>query len=266
MDNSLVLTNFQLPQIIESGYYTASNPFFHANRTLSFHVLILVVEGVIYVTEDGTDYEIRPGELLFLKAGVNHFGKMEIPKKTKWYFLHFFMEQSQENDKSKYKRIIPKYLCDLKDSDIEKDIAQIVNDFYSLDFDVHWDININLYNVFTKMIEKGNHPKKLTLSDKIADYIEANHAKVFDIAELEDIFCLSYKRMAAVFKKEKGMSMLQFCMECRINHACKLLQLTDLNIGEIASIVGYEDQLYFSRIFRKLKKMSPKKWRQNSMY
>lgn len=259
--NNIVISNSSLPEVIETGFYTAENPFFHIHRTADFHVLILVVEGVIYVTEDEIDYEIKPGQMLFLKAGIYHYGKYEIPKKTKWYFVHFLMDEKHKNS-----RTIPKFLTGLKGTDIEEQTSKIVKDYYSTEEDVVWNININFFKLLSNLIEieNGKHPKKQTVADKIAEHIEANCCKEFSITELENIFFLSYKRMAAVFKKEKNCSMLTYWTNCRIKEACKLLQITDFSIGEIAAKTGYDDQLYFSRVFKQITGVSPKQWRRQS--
>lgn len=54
---------------------------------------------------------------------------------------------------------------------------------------------------------------------------------------------------------------MQYITSTRIARAQGLLESTDYNISEIASIVGYENPLYFSRIFKKLVGVSPRKYR-----
>lgn len=282
--NPIMLNNHTLPQILETGYCCASEPFYHVNRTAPFHVLIFVVEGVIYVTEDNVDYAIKPGQLFFLKAGINHYGKSEIPQKTKWYYAHFLLEEENSSEGFKWdfdgdftgnypvhpalplQKAVPKMLSGLMGSDCEKDIADIVNDFHSSNSEILWYTNLQLFKFLCKLteIERGKLQKKKSLADRITDYLDEHYSEEFDLKKMEDLFCLSYKRMAAVFKDVKGISMLKYCMERRIQQACKLLQLTDMNIGEIAGKVGYEDQLYFTRIFKQFKNISPKEWRKEA--
>ena len=47
----------------------------------------------------------------------------------------------------------------------------------------------------------------------------------------------------------------------RINNAQMLLETTTYSINEISKIVGYDNQLYFSRLFHKLKGYSPREYR-----
>ena len=64
------------------------------------------------------------------------------------------------------------------------------------------------------------------------------------------------------FKKVTNTTPLQYILLQRIANAQILLESTDYSIGEISRIVGYENQLYFSRLFTKQKGMSPKRYRE----
>ena len=57
------------------------------------------------------------------------------------------------------------------------------------------------------------------------------------------------------------MTPMQFIVSLRVNNAQILLEQTNYSIYEIAKIVGYDDQLYFSRLFRKQKGVSPSQYR-----
>ena len=57
------------------------------------------------------------------------------------------------------------------------------------------------------------------------------------------------------------MTPLQYILSLRISNAQSLLETTKYNVTEIASIVGYENPLYFSRIFKKQVGLSPSEYR-----
>lgn len=54
---------------------------------------------------------------------------------------------------------------------------------------------------------------------------------------------------------------MQYLLTIRVNNAASLLETTDYSMAEIAAIIGYEDPLYFSRLFRKIKGVSPRDYR-----
>ena len=63
------------------------------------------------------------------------------------------------------------------------------------------------------------------------------------------------------FKERTGMTPQRYLTEIRLNQAKELLSSSSLNIGEIAELSGYENALYFSRIFRKYTGLSPSGYR-----
>ena len=62
------------------------------------------------------------------------------------------------------------------------------------------------------------------------------------------------------FKKFTGSTPMQFIVRIRITNAQILLETTTYSINEISKIVGYDNQLYFSRLFHKLKGYSPREY------
>lgn len=63
------------------------------------------------------------------------------------------------------------------------------------------------------------------------------------------------------FKKYTGSTPMQYILSIRISNAESLLETTEYNVSEISGIVGYENPLYFSRIFKKQKGLSPSEYR-----
>ena len=65
------------------------------------------------------------------------------------------------------------------------------------------------------------------------------------------------------FKCYCNMTPLNYILSIRIAHAKSLLENTSYNISEIASLVGYDNPLYFSRLFHKHEGFSPSEYRNN---
>jgi AraC-like DNA-binding protein len=72
---------------------------------------------------------------------------------------------------------------------------------------------------------------------------------------------LNKNYFSTFFKENIGMTPQQYIIKYRINKACELMENKGLTIGDISRSVGYEDTLGFSKIFKKEKGMSPKKYR-----
>ena len=74
---------------------------------------------------------------------------------------------------------------------------------------------------------------------------------------------LSISRFLHLFKEVTGKSYNEFITFIRIERAKEMLIHTDMQISDIAHALGYEDQNYFSRCFRKTEGCSPTEYRKN---
>jgi len=74
---------------------------------------------------------------------------------------------------------------------------------------------------------------------------------------------LSPSRFAAVFFKQTGNAPMAHFQRLRIQRARSLLERKGMTISEVALAVGYQDPLYFSRLFRKATGLSPRAWIKN---
>ena len=75
----------------------------------------------------------------------------------------------------------------------------------------------------------------------------------------------SVSRFSETFKDHCGVSPMIYLTELRIQRACELLDNSDLQIGEIAQQLGYEDRLYFSRLFSQHTGMPPSAYRKRGI-
>lgn len=269
--NELVLSNVSMPVIQDFGPLAASEPFYHMDRIADFNVMVYVTNGTIYVTEDETDYEINAGELLFLKKGVHHYGKRETERGTRWYYAHFYLDNNntdifrQSPAHSHVQEItLPKKLEVPKNSRAAHMIEEYNNDFCSHGFTTFWNVNSRLFDILTEL-SFMNRQKKTpqSLADRICEYLTVHCCEPFSAKELEHEFYLSYKYMAAVFKTERNLTMQQYHTKIRMNTACRLLRSTLMSVAEVASKVGYNDALYFSRCFSAAEGVSPSVYRRN---
>lgn len=266
--NEIVLSNTDMPVITEFGLLAASEPFYHQNRILDFNVMIYVTDGVIYVTEDDTDYAVNAGELLFLKSGKHHYGKYETDRGTRWYYAHFYLENANHThtDKHTQRITLSKKFTNLEDSPVSGIIEKYNDVFFSNNSLHRWTVNARFFDILTELafISAQENTQK-GLSEKICDYLTDNYRKPFSSKDLEREFFLSYKYMAAVFKTERNITMQQYHTKIRMDIACRLLRSTLMPISEVSAAVGYNDALYFSRCFRNVIGVSPTMYRREIM-
>ena len=93
------------------------------------------------------------------------------------------------------------------------------------------------------------------------EYFHRHYMENISIADYAQSRSMSVSWFLRCFKQRTRQSPMQYITMLRINNAVNLLNNTSCNVTQIASMVGYENPLYFSRIFRKVKGVSPSQYR-----
>lgn len=91
----------------------------------------------------------------------------------------------------------------------------------------------------------------------VRDYIICNFDRPLNVTMLAAMAHLSPSYFGDSFKKAYGQSVMDYVTSLRINHAKQLLRETDMRLRDIAKTVGYSDEFYFSRKFKKKVGVSP---------
>lgn len=231
--------------IIISGY----DNFFYAQKAVQFNVF---------------DYMLKPVskknmEEIIVKA-VNKLN--EIEKENN--YLEWAKEQLIENKDRREKKIFYDWLNNkLTDEQVLNEIK-----FFNIDF------GNNIGIMVIKFIEKLN----ISLTDNkwndellefaIANILNENFKKlnpkfifsdeINDIAERLEVTS-SY--MSKLLKKETGLSFIDYLTNIRIKKAMYIMNDPTIKIYDVAELVGYSNQYYFSRAFKKVIGVSPKEYR-----
>lgn len=95
---------------------------------------------------------------------------------------------------------------------------------------------------------------------KTITYIEENYMHRLTLASISANVNLSSSYLCRVFKSEVGTSITSYLNNLRIRKAATLIKEQDLSLKEISAMVGIDDQLYFSRLFKKCMGISPSEY------
>ena len=117
-------------------------------------------------------------------------------------------------------------------------------------------------NIAHKIREDRAFTSKKVLEEAKA-YIEENFADMeLSLEKLCKHLHVSVARFSTNFKRDMGISYVNFLTNVRLQKAVELLKTTDEKTYIIAEMVGYADQNYFSYVFKKKYGVSPSKYRQ----
>jgi YesN/AraC family two-component response regulator len=97
---------------------------------------------------------------------------------------------------------------------------------------------------------------------KAERYIWENYTRKISLQEIADTSGLSAPYFSTIFKEEMGENLSNYLNRLRVEKATTMLAETDLTLNEIASACGFEDQSWFSKIFKSFTGLSPGKYRE----
>lgn len=135
-----------------------------------------------------------------------------------------------------------------------------INRFHNLEELTLWLSRI--MERFTDHVFNLANIKRKDVIFKSIDYIRKNYMKKVTLDEVAACVYLSPSYFSKVFKQEMEMSFNTYLNYIRIEMSKKLLSDPSIAIVDISNLVGFEDQSYFSKVFKKMTGLSPKKFRE----
>lgn len=121
-----------------------------------------------------------------------------------------------------------------------------------------------LFILIHRQLTRDHTRKNDYLEEEMAlamQFFNDNYNTEVNIEEYASARGMSVSWFIRSFKQYAHTTPMQYLVSRRITNAQMLLETTNYNITEIGQIVGYDNPLYFSRIFRKQKGMSPSDYR-----
>ena len=91
--------------------------------------------------------------------------------------------------------------------------------------------------------------------------IEARFREDLGVAEIAREVGISANYLSTMFRRATGKTISETISEVRVHAAKDLLLKRELRVVDVAERVGYRDEKYFTRVFRKVAGMSPAAWR-----
>lgn len=109
-------------------------------------------------------------------------------------------------------------------------------------------------------IGKENSLRDFYIKEALS-FIEQNFQNNISVEDIAAACGLNRSYFGKIFHENMGKSPQEFLIAYRMTKAAELLKLTELSIANIGNAVGYPNQLHFSRAFKNVYGVSPRKWR-----
>ena len=119
-----------------------------------------------------------------------------------------------------------------------------------------WEALDSIFNEIMVVADSGNPYIRNALK-----YMSKNYSTPLTLTEVADVVGLSPNYFSALFSKSVGMSFREKLCRIRIEESKRLLLSTDYSLTDIAVSLGFNDQSYFCKVFKKITGLTPIQFR-----
>ena len=246
-------------QLRSAGYGLVQDHWQGTIISPSFSHLYYIIKGTAsFTSADGTKHLMTAGNCYLLPAGYTYTYALETPIEHLYFGLKLCSLDGF--DLLKNCRVplsyafpqekLPLYISCTTSSDM-LDCLMMKQELYVSIFTM-----LQKYNISLKVTEYSPQIQRAI------SYINANLSMQLNIPDIADAVYLAVSSLTKKFKAETGMTLGTYITKCLMSEAEQLLLNTDASLQEISEKLGFGDQAYFGRWFKKRFGMTPSQYRQ----
>ena len=267
MESDIKSLSFQLESITRSKYDSDWHSTLH---THPFTELFYVVDGKGEFNIQGQRFPVKPNDFVIINPQVEHT-ELSSPDEPLEYIVLGINGLSFSNLTPVSEGGHPFSFFNLRDE--QKDILRYLNAMVqeatsqSMSYELvcHNLLEILLIKILRHQhfdLEVGKQSKATKDISFIKHYLETYYHESIQLEDLASMTHLSRFYISHSFKKEIGMSPMEYLIAIRIKESKILLRTTNYSISQVADIVGFTTPTYFSKQFRKSTGISPTDYRE----
>lgn len=121
-----------------------------------------------------------------------------------------------------------------------------------------------IYEFFAILMKNSQSDARKNLIDTALNIIDYNFCSDISVEKISKSLAVDPSYFSRKFTEKMNMSPKRYIIEKRLTRAKELLISTDATVYEISNSVGYQDQFYFCKLFKKFTNVSPTEYRKNS--
>ncbi len=265
-----------------------------------YNILLIILDGVCSVEMNKESFTLRAGDVLFIPKGESYKRTPVDDTMTKMLYVHFTVaDEIREYSQMAARAALEELKLDIRSSLLpEKQFfpEHTANIFISTHFRSEGDLILKTALEIEKLLPVFRASDALFISLKFCEilsyinkktvkslnlieadvgisavpqklkravfYIRQNENKKVALGELCRVAAVSESQLIRYFKTAFGKTPNEYIREYKINRAREIfLTAPELSVGEVASLLGFDDAHYFTRSFSKITGETPSNYR-----
>ncbi len=256
MANPFLTTNLRLT---ETDYTTIGNNWSYLATYFPYYRIYYITSGSAKMFLFDETLELKPRHLYFIPA--YSITGAECNDSMSHYWMHFNLDATTASYLTIYKPLH----C-LPASQEDETVFRLIKENFEKSDNGNDSprtlacVSLAKY-LFSKFLPSESISAEAANFLPVLEYIDGHLTEKITNAQLSGIMCLNETYFSNVFSKQFGVSPKQYVLQKRIGAAANMLIETDKTVKEIAFRFGYENEMYFNRMFRKLAGAPPGEYR-----
>lgn len=246
-------------------------------RTLQHHVMILAVEADGHITIGGTRYPIQSGMLFYIPPGVEQTIEPRAQSPEHYLTAHFSVSRVKLNSEGNWE--LQENIRALKQPSAQKItdyepfeelFEKMLNTWDSKGPEYEFITGTYLRQLLIGLSQNNkNQNKSYAISlkvDQLIDYMRRNINRTITLDQLSGISGLSRFYLSKAFKEITGYPVIAYFNKMKIDKAKELIVEGNKKVKEVAYELGYANEFYFSRTFKRIEGISPSEFYTKNVY
>ena len=215
-----------------------------------------VSQGSVYTTLAGNEFLVKAGESYLIPPGVSHSHRHN-QTGDDGICIRFSLKEISEDAREILSVLKPAYSQPLR---IDLDPLQSEGGLYHK----RAAFTLWLMGIYESLTDSPpvQQEQQGSLAAQVDLYLQEYFRRKIQVTQIATALNTSYRTLARNYKQETGHTIQQQLTAVRLQNAKYLLTNTSLPMYNIAVDSGYENEYYFSKIFKEQESISPSKYRE----